>query len=152
MPRPKKLILAVDDNEQTLSIRRFLFDNAGYRVLSASSGAEALEKLTAVGPQVVDLIVTDLMMLNMDGNELIRRAKEFDPDVRTLLVSGTVANYGEAYRADAFVPKGTTVRVLLQHVKVLTGRKRGPKRQLAQVEPGTAEAVTSALQKIETAA
>jgi two-component system, OmpR family, response regulator CpxR len=132
MARPKKLVMIVDDNEQTLSIRRFLLDNAGYCVISASSGEEALEKLTAVGPQVVDLIMTDLMMLHMDGNELIRRAKEFDPDVRTLLVSGTVANYGEAYRADAFVPKGTTVRVLLQHVKVLTGRKRGPKRQLPQ--------------------
>jgi two-component system response regulator CpxR len=134
MPRPKKLILIVDDNEQTLSIRRFLLDNSGYRVISASSGAEAMEKLREEGPQVVDLIVTDLMMLHMDGNELIRRAKEFDPDVRTLLVSGTVKNYGEAYRADAFVPKGTTVRVLLQHVKVLTCRKRGPKRKLAQTQ------------------
>jgi two-component system, OmpR family, response regulator CpxR len=127
MPRPKKIILVVDDNEQTLSIRRFLLDNAGYRVLSATSGEEALNILREGG---IDILLTDLIMPNMDGNELIRRAKQIDPDVRTILISGTIKNHGHAYRADAFIPKGMPVRILLENVRVLAARKRGPKKKL----------------------
>ena len=48
--RPKKVILCVDDNEQALSVRTFLLETRGYRVITASSSKEALEILQRTIP------------------------------------------------------------------------------------------------------
>lgn len=124
--RPRKTILCVDDSEQVLSTRRFLLDIRGYRVLSATSGEDALNLLRQGG---VDLVLTDLIMPNMDGNELVRRTREIDPEVRTMIVSGTIKTFDRASNADAFMPKGTPAELMLERVRVLVARKRGPKKQ-----------------------
>src|ERR1700750_1781107 len=103
--RPKKTILCVDDNEQALSVRKFLLETRGYRVLIASSSEQALEIFREGG---IDLVVSDLVMRYMDGNELIRRMKEIAPDVPALLISGTVNAFDRANRADGFLPKGAS--------------------------------------------
>ena len=46
--RPRKTILCVDDNEQVLSVRKFLLETRGYRVLAVASAKEALERLNEV--------------------------------------------------------------------------------------------------------
>ena len=68
-------------------------------------------------------------MPGMDGNELVRRAKELHPGLPALIVSGTVTAYERAGRADVFLPKGACSPVeLLERVRILVARKRGPKR------------------------
>jgi CheY-like chemotaxis protein len=127
--RPKKVILCVDDNEQTLSVRRFLLDTRGYRVITASSSQEALEILERTVPGTLDLLIADLLMPGMDGNELVRRAKQMHPMLPALIVSGTVAQFDRALAADAFLPKGAgTAAELLERIRVLVARKRGPKK------------------------
>jgi CheY-like chemotaxis protein len=124
--RPKKVILCVDDNEQALSVRKFLLETRGYRVLTATSAAAAIETLHEGG---IDLVLSDLVMPQMDGNEMIHRMKQFAPEVPMMLISGTVKAFERANRADAFLPKGASSPVeLLDRIRVLIARKRGPKK------------------------
>lgn len=127
--RPKKVILCIDDNEQSLSIRKFMLETRGYRVLAATSGREAIDIFQHAG--AVDLVLTDLVMPEMDGAEVIRVLKELAPDIPMILISGKVKMYEKGTRADAFLPKGAyPAAELLERIRVLLVRKRGPKRNL----------------------
>ncbi|GAC1646295.1 MAG: hypothetical protein NVS9B15_04290 [Acidobacteriaceae bacterium] len=127
--RPKKTILCVDDNEQVLSVRSFMLETRGYRVIAASTPHQALEHIASSIPGSIDVLLCDLLMPCMDGNELVRRAKELHPSLPALITSGTVTSYDRAGRADAFLPKGASSPVeLLERVRILVARKRGPKR------------------------
>jgi CheY-like chemotaxis protein len=124
--RPKKTILCVDDNEQTLSVRKFMLETRGYRVLTALGSEQALELFRDGG---IDLVLSDLIMPYMDGNELVRRMKELVPEVPTILISGSVKAFDRANRADAFLPKGAcSPGEMLERIRVMVARKRGPKK------------------------
>ena len=132
--RPRKTILCVDDNEQILSVRKFLLETRGYRVLAVTTAAEAIEHLQQALPGSIDLLLSDLIMPQMDGNELIRRAKQMHPFLPALLVSGTVSSFERAAAADAFLPKGACTPIeLLDRIRILVARKRGPKKQVQSV-------------------
>src|SRR5665213_658268 len=85
--RPKKVILCVDDNDQALSVRKFVLETRGYRVLTANNTEQAIE-LYDRGR--VDLVITDLVMPHCNGNDLIQRLKEIAPWVPAVLVSGSI--------------------------------------------------------------
>lgn len=126
--RPKKTILCVDDNEQTLAVRKFLLETRGYRVITAREGEEALERFRLGG---IDLVLGDVVMPQMDGNEMVRRMKEIAPEIPMILISGSVKSFERANRADAFLPKGASTPVeLLERIRVMIARKRGPKKVL----------------------
>ena len=130
------MILCVDDNEQALSVRKFLLETRGYRVIPATDGAMAIEILQQGG---IDMVVSDLVMPQMDGNEMIRRMKQYSPEVPMMLISGTVKQFERANRADAFLPKGACSPVeMLERIRVMIARKRGPRKAVtrpAYVEP-----------------
>jgi two-component system response regulator CpxR len=130
--RPKKTILCVDDNEQTLSVRRFLLETrGGYKVAAVTTPNEALEIIAHSVPGSLDLLLCDLLMPAMDGNELVRRAKELNPNLPAMIVSGTVSAFERASRADAFLPKGACSPIeLLERIRVLVARKRGPRKHI----------------------
>jgi two-component system, OmpR family, response regulator CpxR len=146
--RPRKTILCVDDNEQALSVRKFMLETRGYRVLSAHTAADALEIFAAGN---VDLVLSDLIMPQMDGNELVRRMKTMAPEVPAIILSGSVKNFERASSADAFLPKGAcTPLEVLERIRVMIARKRGPRKVLHRehepvvLSPMTHEAVTAA--------
>ena len=127
--RPKKTILCVDDNEQVLSVRTFLLETRGYRVIAAHTAQEALEVLERSLPGTLDLILCDLIMPQMDGNELVRRAKQLHPGLPAMIVSGTVNAFDRALHADVFLPKGASSPAeMIERIRVLVARKRGPKK------------------------
>lgn len=127
--RPRKVILLVDGNEQTLSVRTFMLETRGYRVVTAGSANEALELLRDKLPGEVDLLMSDLQLPQMDGNELARFAKCIHYTLPVLLVSSISTNFDRAAHADAFLPKGAcSPAEILDRVKILVARKRGPKK------------------------
>jgi two-component system response regulator CpxR len=129
--RPKKTILCVDDNEQVLSVRTFLLETRGYRVVAAHSAQEALTVLDQYLPGTLDLILCDLIMPQMDGNELVRRAKQLHPGLPAMIVSGTVNAFDRAVHADVFLPKGASSPAeMIERIRVLVARKRGPKKAI----------------------
>ena len=125
--KPKKTILCVDDNEQYLSIRKILLETRGYRVVPCNSGAQALE---AFAHGDVDLVLTDLVIPGgVDGSQLIEQIKTISPQTPAVLISGRVKIYEHDSLADVFLPKGMYEPAeLLERIRVLLIRKRGPKR------------------------
>lgn len=126
--RPKKVILCIDDSEQSLSIRKFMLETRGYRVLTASSGREALDVFQQAS---IDLVLTDLVMPEMDGAEVIRVLKQLSPETPMILISGKVKLYDKDTQADVFLPKGTYPAMeLLEKIRLLLIKKRGPRKPL----------------------
>ncbi len=89
MRAAKGTLLVVDDESAVRKTMRRILESAGYRVLEASSGENALRICRAHG-DAIDLLVSDLRMPKMDGRELTRRARELRPEMSVLLVSGLV--------------------------------------------------------------
>lgn len=126
--RPRKTILCVDDNDQILSVRKFLLETRGYRVIAVKGAEEALDCFRQGG---IDLVLGDLVMPAMDGNEMVRRMKDIAPDVPMILISGSVKEFAHGNRADAFLPKGACTPVeVLERIRVMIARKRGPKKAI----------------------
>ncbi|MFB3915813.1 MAG: response regulator [Terriglobales bacterium] len=124
--KPKRTILCVDDNEQSLSIRKVMLETRGYRVIACTSAVEALEEFEKGG---VDLVLSDLVMPAMDGTELINRIKAMSPETPAILFSGKIKVYEQDTLADVFLPKGMFAPAeLLERIRLLLVRKRGPKR------------------------
>ncbi|HXM21935.1 MAG TPA: response regulator [Terriglobales bacterium] len=139
--KPKRTILCVDDNEQSLSIRKVMLETRGYHVITCTGGQEALERFKKGG---VDLVLTDLTMPGLDGSKLIEEIKSLSPQTPAILLSGRVKTYDRDTKADVFLPKGMFAPVeLLERIRVLLVRKRGPKRaqpHVVQSPPRTSAA------------
>ena len=95
-------ILVVDDEPQmTRMLTRLLGKIDGVKVESALSALEALEKIRSFAPEVV---VTDVKMPEMDGIELLKQIREFDPHISVILVTGygTIEMAVEAVKIGAY--------------------------------------------------
>ncbi len=82
-----RILLAEDDND----MRRFLvkaLQNAGYDVVSFDNGLSAYERIRE---EPFTLLLTDIVMPEMDGIELARRATELDPDLKVMFITGFAA-------------------------------------------------------------
>ncbi len=124
--KPKRTILCVDDNEQSLSIRKVMLETRGYRVVCCTTAEEALAVFEGGN---IDLVLSDVLMPGMDGTELISRIKAIAPAVPTILFSGKIKVYEKDTQADIFLPKGMYAPAeLLERIRLLLVRKRGPKR------------------------
>jgi CheY-like chemotaxis protein len=94
-------VLLVDDEPMVRSSCKRLLDRLGYRVLLASNGEEALV-IYQENREDVWLVILDLIMPMMDGEEAFIKLKEIDSDVRVLLSSG----YSKEEKADALLGIG----------------------------------------------
>ena len=92
-------LLVVEDDEALRQLLERLLATAGYAVLSAATGAEALE-LCASGEEQIDLVVSDVVLPGIGGVELVSRLRERFPDARALLMSG----YTEEVIGEALAP------------------------------------------------
>ena len=83
----QRILLAEDDD----SMRRFLvkaLEKAGYEVVSFGNGADAFERLKE---EPFTLLLTDIVMPEMDGIELARKASELDPELKIMFITGFAA-------------------------------------------------------------
>ena len=84
-PDSNHVILVVDDQEETLVSLRHLLEREGHRVLTASSGDEALR---IAKDAELHLIIVDYVMPRMTGRELVAEIRQFDPFVQIILQTG----------------------------------------------------------------
>jgi CheY-like chemotaxis protein len=123
--KPKRTILCVDDNEQSLSIRKLMLETRGYRVIACNNAPDALQVFEQGG---IDLVLSDLVMPGMDGTELIAKVKALSPQTPAILFSGKIRVYERDTQADVFLPKGMYAPLeLLERIRLLMVKKRGPK-------------------------
>ncbi|HEY7244885.1 MAG TPA: response regulator [Xanthobacteraceae bacterium] len=107
-----KIILAEDDGD----MRRFLvraLQNAGYEVISFDNGLSAYQRLRE---EPFELLLTDIVMPEMDGIELARRASELDPDIKIMFITGFAA---VALNSDSNAPKNAKVLSKPVHLREL---------------------------------
>ena len=83
----KETILVVDDGEAVRSLVCLMLVQNGYRVLEARDGHHAMHVCEA-HPEPIQLVLTDLVMPNMKGAELVERLRLARPELRILLMSG----------------------------------------------------------------
>src|SRR5919112_851762 len=99
-------LLIVDDEPGMRQLLSHVFGRAGHSVRAAENGAKALELLKQ---EPADLIVSDVKMPDMNGIELLRRVREFSPDVSVVMMTAfaTVETAREAFKlgADDFIQK-----------------------------------------------
>jgi len=105
--RPKKVILCVDDNEQDLSVLKFMLATNGYKVLSAINGQEAIG---IFADNLVDLVLADFSMPQMNGDQLVMKLKQIAAHVPMILLGDPQKMNGELHGADALVGKRTSPR------------------------------------------
>jgi two-component system cell cycle sensor histidine kinase/response regulator CckA len=118
-------ILLVEDEEAVLSFAARALKLRGYNVLEAAGGEEALEIVKSHGG-AIHLLITDVVMPNMDGPTLVRTARRLLPDLQVIFMSGYAE---EAFRRNDekaedlhFLPKPFGLKQLAAKVKdVLSG-------------------------------
>ena len=88
-------IMLVDDETSILDSLRILFKGAGYDVVAAQTGREALENIEDVRP---DIVLTDIRMPGASGLEVLARAREVDPEMAVILMTAQ-ASLQSAVRA-----------------------------------------------------
>jgi CheY-like chemotaxis protein len=120
----RKKILIVDDEEITRTLMQRNTTLAGYDVIVASNGREAMEKIQGVIP---DLIVADLMMPDMNGFELCRRlrnderTKKIPVFVVSALQSESDIEQARLAGADLYLTKPIPSEVFVSHIKQYLG-------------------------------
>jgi CheY-like chemotaxis protein len=85
-----KRILLVDDDSAVRALLRFWLEDAGFEVLEAANGGEALADL-----KKADLLLTDIIMPEKEGVELIREARRSRPALPIIAMSGS--SFAESY-------------------------------------------------------
>ena len=82
-----RTILAVDDERLVLTLLKSTLEKGGFSVLTADNGREALKILSGIAAQV-DLVITDVVMPEMDGTALAEMILKLRPNMPLLFISG----------------------------------------------------------------
>lgn len=124
--RPKKVILCVDDNEQELSVLKFMLSTNGYRVISANNGHDAID---IFADTQVDLVLSDYAMPQMTGEQLVLRLKQIASHIPMILLGDPQKMGDRLHGADALLAKkNCSPQELLERIKIMSARKRGPRK------------------------
>jgi PAS domain S-box-containing protein len=119
-PRGHDTVLVIEDDAQVRSVTVRALRDAGYRVLVAADGGEALE-VAARQDGPLDLVVTDVVMPGLSGRAVVEELQRRQPALRALYVSGytqdTIAQRGVLEAGVQFLPKPFTASSLLSRVR-----------------------------------
>ncbi len=117
-------VLVAEDEQMVRVLIRKVLEQAGYTVLLASGGAEALQ-LAARHAGPIQMLVTDVVMPGMNGRELARRLLELRPDTKVLFLSGyaddAVERHGVLDPGTAFMQKPFSPGALASRVREVLG-------------------------------
>lgn len=129
---PQRPILVVDDEPIVRMVARRMLEAAGYAVLEANDGTDALEKVGLDTPLL--LLVADVNMPGITGDELARRFRMRQPNLNCLFLTGCVDQLfdsrpvlwdGEAFLEKPFTDRGLREAVSLQAFGHLAGLHLG---------------------------
>jgi len=122
------LVLVVDDEEPIRQLERRILESGGYRVIEASRALEAFALLQK--DLQVDLVIADLQMPDLGGEEMARRIRRDRPGIRVLYVTGHIDELMDErstlWEGEAFLDKPFTAKALLEAVSLLLYKKLPP--------------------------
>ncbi len=121
LPRRPLRVLVVDDEEPVRKFVDRVLKDAGYETMTAVDGTDAIE--TATKADAFDILVTDVMMPQMNGDELARRLRQTEPGLKVLYLTGFSDKLFKEkvtlWEDEAFLDKPCSVKGLLQAVSLL---------------------------------
>lgn len=116
--RPQPTLLIVDDEQNIRRVMEAAFQKDSYRVLTAAHGHQALKTLEE---EAVDLMISDVVMPDMNGLDLLKKAKALKPDLQIIMMTayGTIPSAVDAIRTGAmdFLTKPVDLEVLKKLVR-----------------------------------
>ena len=129
-PRPVS-VLIVDDEDSLVTFVERVLRESGYVTSTASDGPEAIEVASKIEP--LDILVTDLMMPQMTGDELARRLRLTSPSLKVLYLTGFCDRLFKEkvtlWQDEAFLEKPCSIKGLQEAVSLLVfGRCEAPQR------------------------
>ncbi|MEV6490296.1 PAS domain S-box protein, partial [Actinoplanes sp. NPDC051633] len=131
---PHETILMVEDEDDLRVITGRILTRAGYQVLTASGGEEAIH-LAQTHPGGIDLLLTDVIMPKMTGNEVAARIRSLRPDVPVLYMSGyaepVLTENGTLPEGVTIIEKPFTSRDLLDRVRCFLRSAAGPHEHIS---------------------
>lgn len=125
--RPRKPILLADDVESSLEIRKFVLETRGhFQVLTARNVHALFELLNTIR---IDVVLLSFSSREIDCNAIVEDIKRQWPETRVIVHGAGLAGYDcRANMAELMLP-GDGQEALIQNVKLLAARKRGPKHK-----------------------
>lgn len=121
--RQSKKILVVEDNEHLRELYKRVLEKAGYLVFMAANGADGITVANRERPQ---LIITDLRLPQMRGEEMVQKIKQFLPAVAVIVATAELGEDVESFARQAgmsFLRKPFTSQPLLAEVRKLLAQK-----------------------------
>lgn len=132
---PKQRIMVVDDEKMLLILTAEILREEGYEVVTAQSGFECLDQFR-FGGRKFDLVLLDLNMPLMDGEETFQRLRGLQPNVRVLLCTGYIQQERLNHMLEAglsgFVQKPLGPREYLQSVRAILAAPAGTAVPMSQ--------------------
>lgn len=117
----KRMVLVVDDEARVRELERRILETGPYTVIEASGAPEAFTILA--GGQRLDLLIADLDMPELPGEEMVQRLRAARPGLKVLYISGNVDRLLDARKilddGEAFLDKPFTAKGLLEAVSLL---------------------------------
>ena len=112
-------ILLVEDEDAVRSFSTRALMNKGYEVLAAENGEAALKLMASQEDKEIDLLITDVMMPDMDGPTLAQRMRQDSPKLRIIFISGYTEDKLKDHMGEniSFLPKPFTLKQLAAKVK-----------------------------------
>ena len=118
--RGSETVLAVDDDPGILELLREVLKPLGYTVLAAESGERAIE-IAAEHKDKIDLLLTDVVLPGIKGQELAAQLLESSPGVNVLFMSGylcpSMAHNGKGQSFESFIRKPFSASALLRKIR-----------------------------------
>jgi two-component system, cell cycle sensor histidine kinase and response regulator CckA len=120
--RGQETVLLVEDEDVVRQIAQRILQRSGYTVLAARNGQEAL-KVCAQHPDLIHLLLTDLVMPNMNGMELAKQAAVLRPSLKVLFMSGyaenAVVNHIAGDQGAVYIQKPFEAQILTRRIRQL---------------------------------
>ena len=120
-PHSETLILIVDDEAPVVEFVERVLETVGYQLMTATSGEQALDLCAKRG--MPHLLVTDMKMPRMEGDELASRLRQQEPDLKVLYLTGFAdllfKNKEMLWDGEAYLEKPCTINGLLEAVSLL---------------------------------
>lgn len=126
LPKGNELILLVEDDITLAELNKTILENFGYTVISCHSPKEAIKKIKK-GDNNFSLLITDIIMPEMNGKEMVEKIKKILPDIKTIFVSGYTSDIVEhkmLYENNStFIQKPFSMKEILNKVRLMLDGK-----------------------------
>ncbi len=112
---PKKKVLVVEDDERILDTLKDVFLMGGYDVKTAENGKEGIKAFIDYNP---DIVITDIVMPEMDGIDMVKEIRKTDPDIKVIYITAWFQREDIARRMNEELRKHPHYRLMKKPFKI----------------------------------